>query len=101
MHLRETQYIGLPFDQIDSTVSAVVDQLPMVTGLPGFRDAYVVVSRDTGRVSCMTVWDSELDMRNSESAAASGLASAVAQGTGNWRDAPRVERYEVVDHQTG
>jgi heme-degrading monooxygenase HmoA len=99
MYLRETRYNGLPPERIDSTVEAIQEQLPVVTDRPGFRDAYVIVDRDAGRVSCLTLWRSEDAMRNSEAIAADGLARAVKKGTGDWRERPLVERYQVVDYR--
>jgi heme-degrading monooxygenase HmoA len=100
MYLRETRYNGLPIDRIQSTVDAITEQLPLVTGRPGFRDAFVIVDQNAGRVSCLTIWESERSMRNSDEIAAAGIAAAVKQGPGDWRDRPLVERYEVVEHQT-
>ncbi|HEX4108745.1 MAG TPA: hypothetical protein VHX88_11455 [Solirubrobacteraceae bacterium] len=75
------------------------DLLSTVTSLPGFRDAYVAVSRQRGQVSVFTVWDSEKAMQDSEVAAASGVTEAVG-GIGGYDETPAVERFEVVKHET-
>jgi heme-degrading monooxygenase HmoA len=95
MYMRETRYNNVPEDKIKETVDRIVELLPTVTRQVGFNDAFVIADRDTGRVTCLTFWETKAAMTATEPDAGHGIREAIDKV---WKDRPDVTTYAVV-HQ--
>jgi heme-degrading monooxygenase HmoA len=60
----------------------------------GFKDAYLLVDRKTGKVMSITMWETEKDVQSSTETA-NQLRSQAAQIAGSSQP-PKVEIYEVA-----
>jgi heme-degrading monooxygenase HmoA len=81
-------------DEIDEAIRQVRENvLPSVEQLDGYKGAYFLVDRQSGKSLSVTLWESEEAMRDSEEAANS-LRSEVAEALGT--QMVGVERYEVA-----
>jgi heme-degrading monooxygenase HmoA len=84
MFARVSNYQGPP-NQVDEGIRTAREQiLPRAAELDGYKGAYFLVDRQSGRSVSITLWESEEAMRASESAQASG------------GEIVSVERYEVA-----
>ena len=93
MFARVSTYTGAS-DQIDEAIRQVRENvLPRVEQLDGYKGAYLLVDRQSGKSLSVTLWESEEAMRASEEAASS-LRSEVAEALGT--QMVGVERYEVA-----
>ena len=93
MFARVSNYQGSP-NQVDEALSTVREQiLPRAAELDGYKGAYFLVDRHSGRSISITLWESEEAMRASEEAA-NQLRSESAQASGG--EVVSVERYEVA-----
>jgi heme-degrading monooxygenase HmoA len=69
MWARVSTYEGPP-ENIDEDLRYSEEEiLPQARQLTGFRGVYALADRQTGRTMSMTLWDSEEDMRASETEA--------------------------------
>ncbi len=68
--------------------------VPSVKQMKGFKEAYLMVNRQTGKMIGITMWETEKALRDS-AAAADRLRAQGAQ-TANAAQAPIVEIYEVA-----
>jgi heme-degrading monooxygenase HmoA len=68
--------------------------LPMAKKTTGFKGAYLLVDRKSGKNLGITLWDSRQDMENSANSA-NQLRAQAARDTGASKS-PIVELYEVV-----
>jgi heme-degrading monooxygenase HmoA len=66
--------------------------VPLVRDLAGCRAAILLVNRQTGKTFSGTIWETEEDLRRSESAV-TGIRQEAAQTVG--ARAPRVEAFEI------
>ncbi len=93
MFARVSTFTGTS-DQVDEAVRQVrEDTLPRLEQLDGYRGAYLLVDRESGKSLAVTLWESEEAMSASEEAA-NTLRSEVADAFGT--QMVGVERYEVA-----
>jgi heme-degrading monooxygenase HmoA len=93
MFARVSNYQGPP-NQVDEGIRTAREQiLPRAAELDGYKGAYFLVDRQSGRSVSITLWESEEAMRASEEAA-NQLRSESAQASGG--EIVSVERYEVA-----
>ncbi len=93
MFARVSNYQGSP-NQVDEGIRTVREQiLPRAAEIDGYKGAYFLVDRQSGRSVSITLWESEEAMRASEEAA-NQLRSESAQASGG--EILSVERYEVA-----
>jgi heme-degrading monooxygenase HmoA len=93
MHARLSTYQGPP-ERIDEAIAAfdADDRLPE---LDGFREAYLLVDRDSGRMVTFTLW-SDADAVAATAPAADSIRSRAATAGGQRVTA--VDRFEVALH---
>ncbi len=98
MFARISRIEGKP-DRIEKGIRDYRDNMvPQAKQMQGFREAYLLVDRKTGRVMGITLWDSEKDLQAS-TVAANKLRSQGAQASGSSKP-PVVEIYEVAVAET-
>ncbi len=67
-----------------------------VQAMRGFKGAYTLENRKTGKAMLITLWDTEADMIASTEAAKRPRAEAVRDSGGSVE--PQVETFEVLSH---
>ncbi len=67
-----------------------------VQAMPGFKGAYTLENRETGKAMLITLWETEADMKASAEAAKRTRAQAV-RDSGGMGEA-QVETFEVLSH---
>ena len=93
MFARVSNYQGPP-NQVDEGIRKVREEiLPRAAELDGFKGAYFLVDRQSGRSVSITLWESEEAMRDSEEAA-NQLRSESAEASEG--EVVSVESYEVA-----
>ncbi len=93
MFARVSTYEGSP-ELIDEAIRYAREQiLPRAQQLEGYKGAYLLVDRQSGKSVSVTLWESEQAMRASEEAA-NQLRSESAEASGG--AVVSVERYEVA-----
>jgi len=90
MFARVSTLEGAP-GQVDAAGGPVP---PEVEALDGFKGAYVLADRQSGKVLIMTLWETEEAMRSSAELAKQ-IRGDIAKDVGA-RAAPIVEMYEVI-----
>lgn len=94
MWARVTAIQGSP-DRVKSGIHHFRDQfIPVARGLPGFRGAYLLVDRKTGKFVGISLWETERELRASE-VVSSRLRAQGGEALGT-TESPLVEVYEVV-----
>ncbi len=82
-------------EQIDQGISQYREQtIPAVRSMAGFKGAYLLVDRNSGKSMGITMWDTEKDLKAS-AAAADKLRAQASKVTGS-SSSPLVEIYEVA-----
>jgi heme-degrading monooxygenase HmoA len=81
-------------DAVELSIRSVEQTTPALRQLRGFKHAYALADRDTGRILTITFWDTIEDLRASEERAAQ-IRAQIAQAGGVGGEA-LVDRYEVV-----
>jgi heme-degrading monooxygenase HmoA len=95
MHARLSRFAGLPPERLDQTVDEFRErQLPELERQPGYRGVVVMLNRSTGQAAALSFWESEADLRASDSLADRAREAAIA--TAQPEREPVVDRYEVV-----
>ena len=97
MFARVGTYQSKPED-IDKVTSSFQGRTDTVQNLQGFRDAYLLVDRKSGKAVTVTLWESEQALADSAEAAGK-LRSAAADEFGG--TILSVETYEVALHTKG
>ena len=93
MFARVSTYQESP-DRLDDAIRISKEQvLPRAQQIDGFKGAYYLVERHSGKSVSITLWESEEAMRASEEAA-NQLRSESTQASGG--EVVGVERYEVA-----
>jgi len=93
MYARVTVVQGSP-DKIDAGIASFNDQvLPTVKDIDGYRAAFLLADRSSGKGIGITLWDSE-DARTKGGEAVEQARTATIQTMGG--TVPPVEEYEVV-----
>lgn len=93
MWARVSTFEGSPANTAES-VSYLRDQImPQARQLPGFRGVYALSDPQSGKSLTITLWDSEDELRASESEA-DRLRKDAAEHSGE--DIVEVERFEVL-----
>jgi heme-degrading monooxygenase HmoA len=94
MFARQSTIQGKP-DQADAGIRNFNEQiLPAVRQLKGFTGAQLLVDRKGGKVVVTTFWETEQELRDSESKANELRRTAAAQVQAT--SVPLVERFEVA-----
>jgi heme-degrading monooxygenase HmoA len=93
MFARVSTYRGAP-SQLDAGARIIEQTGERVRGQAGFKGAYLLVDRQSGKCVTITLWESEQAVRES-AAAANPLRDQVAQALGAAEPAT-VEVYEVA-----
>ncbi|MGP4018078.1 antibiotic biosynthesis monooxygenase [Saccharopolyspora sp. 5N708] len=92
MHARVGTYTG-PSDALDQLARGVDRLQPELQQLGGFRGAYVLVDRDSGKAMTVTFWADEQAAKDSaEAANRMRRRAAIASG----QTIQNVETYEVA-----
>jgi hypothetical protein len=95
MHIRLSRFAGLDPERIDETLHQFQEQeLPNLEQQKGFSGITVGVNRRSGQAVAVALWENEVDMRESEKAAAQARERAIATAKPE-RD-PVVDHYEVI-----
>jgi heme-degrading monooxygenase HmoA len=95
MHARLSRFAGLPPERLDQTVDEFRErQLPELERQPGYRGVVVMLNRGTGQAAALSFWETEADLRASDTLADRAREAAVA--TAQPAREPVVDRYEVV-----
>ncbi|MBA2440712.1 MAG: hypothetical protein H0V50_08565 [Thermoleophilaceae bacterium] len=93
MYARVTVVQGSP-DKVDAGIGSFNDQvLPAVKAVDGYRAAFLLVNRSSGKGIGITLWDNE-DARTKGGEAVEQARAATIQTMGG--TVPPVEEYEVV-----
>ena len=94
MYARVTTFQGSP-DRIEDGLRIFREQAtPAVQGQPGFRGAYVLVDRQTGKGLTLSVWESQAAMTASDAAVRQVREQGIqASGVSSM---PTAARYEVA-----
>lgn len=93
MFARVSTYQGPP-DRIGEAIRIGREQvMPAAAKLAGYRGAYLLVDRKSGKSISVTLWESETDLRASEEAADRLRAQGAAAGSAQILS---VERFEVA-----
>jgi heme-degrading monooxygenase HmoA len=77
MFARVSRY-DIPGDRVDEAVTKFADALAQITELGGFREAYLLVNRESECATTLTFWDSAAAMEASR-VTASRLRTEAAQ----------------------
>jgi heme-degrading monooxygenase HmoA len=95
MHARLSRFAGLDPERIEETALQFEDEsLAALAQQPGFRGITVGVNRRSGKAVAFTLWETEADMRQSETLADEAREQAVA--TAKPARDPIVDDYEVI-----
>jgi heme-degrading monooxygenase HmoA len=92
MHARVSTYSG-PADKIDLLAQGLDRLRPELKQLNGFRGAYALVDRNTGKAMTVTLWEDEQAAKNSAENA-SRMRRKAAEESGQTIES--VETYEVA-----
>lgn len=92
MFARVSTYDGSP-DKVEEGIQTVHEIF--IQQEPGFKGAYFLVDRKSGRAMTITLWESEEAVRDT-TGVANPLRSRIAQSLGVTQE-PMVEIYEVAE----
>lgn len=93
MYARVTVVQGLP-DKIEQGIESFNSAvLPAVKGVPGYRAAFLLADRKTGKGIGITLWESE-DARRRGGEAVDAARAATIKAMGG--SVPPIEEFEVV-----
>ncbi len=93
MFARVSTYQGTP-DRVEDAIRHAEQSAPDIQGMAGFRGAYFLVDRKSGKAMTITLWETE-GATKATAAAVSPLRSRIAEALGASRE-PTVEVYEVA-----
>ena len=94
MHVRTTT-LELDPARVDEVIADLEERdVPEFRKLDGFRGFLVLVDRKSGKVTGMSFWQTDDQMKNSEEAVAASRERAVK--TGGAQGEPVIERLEVA-----
>lgn len=91
MFARVSTIYGMPDRARDAVGTTVPEE---IRGLPGFKGAYALVDRNSGKAVLITLWETEEAMRASQEVA-NRLRGDIARDAGATTQ-PIVETYEVI-----
>lgn len=90
MFARVSSFQGTP-DRVEALAGPVP---PEIQSMAGFKGAYALMNRQTGKAMLITLWESEEAMQASAEQAKQTRAAAVEQTGGT--EPAQVETYEVL-----
>ncbi len=94
MFARVSTFEGKP-DRLDDSISDFRNQtIPALKNMSGFKDAYLLVDRNTGKAISITMWETREDLQSSASKANNLRAQAAQTISAN--QPPKVEILEVA-----
>lgn len=97
MFARMSRIAGLPPERMDEARDYFEQQeLPALEQQPGFQGVLVMVDRDDGRATAITLWDTLDDLKASDRAADQARGATVERARTDPTREPIVERYEVL-----
>ena len=93
MYARVSRYQASP-QQVDQGIQVFQQTSPQIRQMQGFKKAYLLVDRQSGKAITVSLWESEEAMRQSE-AATHQLRTQGAQAMGG--SVSEVEFYELAE----
>lgn len=96
MYARVSQYRGRP-DRVEEGIRHVSGT--DISGMEGFRGAYLLVDRQSGEAMTITLWDSP-EVAQRTAGAATSLRSGISEAFGDPQP-PTVKIYEVAVQSPG